>query len=191
MEIALNMVSSPHVVSSAFHSASSVYSQVEENSANTLSSSTNRFDIDKGSDTELTIEDLPVEYRRKFEAINLKMEETFIARYDVTSQGLVLRDTELFAFDIYKAMSEVKITAEQNNSSNDVQSSDCIYVPSGSGSTSILGPYPTANYKVMSQESDDMHNSKISTTEDHQTDSASNEIIEETSPLASNIDMAE
>jgi uncharacterized membrane protein YGL010W len=35
MEIAPNMVSAPHVVSSMFHSISSVYSQVEENSANT------------------------------------------------------------------------------------------------------------------------------------------------------------
>jgi hypothetical protein len=85
MEIALNMGSSPPVVSSTFHSASPVYSRVEESSANTPASSTNRFNIDKGSDTELTIEDLPVEYRWKFEAINLKMEEAFMARYDVTS----------------------------------------------------------------------------------------------------------
>jgi hypothetical protein len=42
-------------------------------------------DIDKGSDTKLTIEDLPVEYRRRFEAMNLKMEETFKAHYDKTS----------------------------------------------------------------------------------------------------------
>jgi hypothetical protein len=90
MEIAPNMVSSPPVASSAFHSASPVYSRVEESSLNTPTSSTNRSDIDKGSDTELTIEDLPVEYRWKLEAINLKMEEAFMARYDVISQGLVL-----------------------------------------------------------------------------------------------------
>jgi hypothetical protein len=53
-----------------------------------------------------------------------------------------------------------------------------------------LGPYPTANSKVKSQDLDDMHNSKISTTEDHQKDSASNVIIEETSHPASSIDMA-
>jgi hypothetical protein len=41
--------------------------------------------MDKGSDTELTIEDLLVEYRQKLEAINLKMEEAFMAHYDVTS----------------------------------------------------------------------------------------------------------
>jgi hypothetical protein len=41
----------------------------------------------------MTIEDLPVEYRRKLKAINLKMEEAFMAHYDVTNQGLVLRDT--------------------------------------------------------------------------------------------------
>jgi hypothetical protein len=70
----------------------------------------------------LTIEDFPVENRRKLKALNLKMEEVFMACYDVTSQGLVLWDTESFTFDIYKAMSEVGITAEQNNSSNDVQS---------------------------------------------------------------------
>jgi hypothetical protein len=35
-----------------------------------------------------------------------------MAHYDVTRQGLVLRDTELYSFDIYKAMSEVEITAE-------------------------------------------------------------------------------
>jgi hypothetical protein len=35
-----------------------------------------------------------------------------MAHYDVTSQGLVLQDTELFAFDIYKAMSEVEITVK-------------------------------------------------------------------------------
>jgi hypothetical protein len=90
MKIAPNMISSPPVASSVFHSASPVYSRVEESSANTPASSTNRSNIDKGSNTELTIEDLPVEYRRKFKAINLKMEEAFLARYDVTSQGLVL-----------------------------------------------------------------------------------------------------
>jgi hypothetical protein len=90
MEIAPNMVSSPPVASSMFHSASPVYSRAEESLANTPASSTNRSNIDKGSDTELTIEDLPVEYRQKFEAINLKMEEAFMARYDVTSHGLVL-----------------------------------------------------------------------------------------------------
>jgi hypothetical protein len=120
MEIALNMGSSPPVASSTFHSASPVYSRVEESSANTPASSTNRFNIDKGSDTELTIEDLPVEYRWKFKAINLKMEEAFMARYDVTNQGLILEDTELFAFNIYKAMTEEEIIAEQNNSSDDV-----------------------------------------------------------------------
>jgi hypothetical protein len=36
-----------------------------------------------------------------------------------------------------------------------------------------------------------MHNSKTSATEDHQEDSASNGIIEETSYPISNIDMAE
>jgi hypothetical protein len=90
MEVAPNMVSSPPVTSSTFHSASPVYSRVEENSANTPTSSTDRSNIDKGFDTELTIENLPVEYCRKFEAINLKMEETLMARYDVTSQRLVL-----------------------------------------------------------------------------------------------------
>jgi hypothetical protein len=84
MEIAPNVVSSPHVASSAFHSASSVYSRIEESLANTPASSTNRSDIDKA------IEDLPVEYHRKFGAISLKMEEAFMARYNVTSQGLVL-----------------------------------------------------------------------------------------------------
>jgi hypothetical protein len=78
MEIAPNMVSSPPIASSAFHSTSPIYSRVEESSANTPVSSTNRSDINKGSDTKLTIEDLPVEYRRKFEAINLKMEEAFM-----------------------------------------------------------------------------------------------------------------
>jgi hypothetical protein len=90
MGIAPNMVSSPPVVSSTFHSASPIYSRVEESSTNTSASSTNRSDIDKGSDTELTIEDLPIEYRQKVEAIHLKMEEAFKACYDVTSQGLVL-----------------------------------------------------------------------------------------------------
>jgi hypothetical protein len=90
METAPNMVSSPPVASSVFHSASSIYSRIEESSANTPASSTNRSDIDNGSDTELTIEDLLVEYRRKFKVISLKMEEAFMARYDVTSHGLVL-----------------------------------------------------------------------------------------------------
>jgi hypothetical protein len=116
MEIAPNMVSAPPVASSAFRSASPVYSRVEESSTNTPASSTNRSDIDKGSDTRLTIEDLPIEYCQKLKAIHLKMEEAFMARYDVTSQGLVLRDIESFAFDIYKAMAEEEITTEQNNS---------------------------------------------------------------------------
>jgi hypothetical protein len=86
METAPNMVSTPPVASSMFHSASPIYSQVEESSTNTSASNTNRFDIDKGSGTEMTIEDLLVEYRRKFKAINLKMEEAIMAHYDVTSQ---------------------------------------------------------------------------------------------------------
>jgi hypothetical protein len=97
----------------------------------------------------------------------------------------------VFAFDIYKAMSEVEITAEQNNSSDDVQSTDCISILSGNGSASILGPYPTANSNVKLQDSDDMYNSKTSAAENHQEDSASNGIIEGTSHPASSIDMAE
>jgi hypothetical protein len=119
------------------------------------------------------------------------MEEGFMARYDVTNQGLVLQDTELFAFDIYKAMAEEEITAEQNNSSDDIRSSDCISVPSGIGSASILGSYLTANSRGKSQHSDDMHNSKTSATENHQEESASNGIIEEISHPPSTIDMAE
>jgi hypothetical protein len=65
MEIAPTTISPQPIASSAFHSASPVYSRVEESSANTPTSSINRSDIDKGSDTKLTIEDLPVEYRRK------------------------------------------------------------------------------------------------------------------------------
>jgi hypothetical protein len=88
-------------------------------------------------------------------------------------------------------MIEDGITAEQNNSSDDVQSSDCIFVPSGNGSASILGSYPTANSKVKLQDCDDMHNSKTSLAEDHQEDSASNGIDEETGHPASKIDMIE
>jgi hypothetical protein len=51
MEIASNMVSSQPVVSSMFHSASPIYSRVEESSANTPASITNRSNIDKGPDT--------------------------------------------------------------------------------------------------------------------------------------------
>jgi hypothetical protein len=119
------------------------------------------------------------------------MEEAFMAQYNVTSQGFVLQGIEPFAFDIYKAMSEMEITAEQNNSSNDVQSSDCISVPSGNGSASILGPYSITNCKVKSQDADDMHNSETSAIEDHQANLTSNGIIEETSHPASNIDLAE
>jgi hypothetical protein len=88
-------------------------------------------------------------------------------------------------------MAEEEIIAEQNNSSDDIQSNDCISIPSRNGSASILGLYPTANYKVKSQDSDDMHNSKTSATEDHQEDSANNGIVEEINHPASNIDMAE
>jgi hypothetical protein len=45
-------------------------------------------------------------------------------------------------------MSEVKITTEQNNNLDDIQNSDCISVPSENRSASILGTYPTANFKV-------------------------------------------
>jgi hypothetical protein len=191
MKIAPNMISSPPVASSVFHLASPLYGRVEESSPNTSASSTNKSDIDKGSNTKLTIEDLPVEYRQKFEAINLKMVEAFMAHYDVTSQGLVLWDTESFDFDIYKAMSEVEITAEQNNSSDDIQSSDCISVLSRNGSAGILGSYPTTNFNVKSQDSDDMHNSKTSAAENHQDDSANNGIIEETNHPTLSIDMTE
>jgi hypothetical protein len=52
IEITPNMVSVPPVASSVFHSASPVYSRVEKSSVNTPT-----------PDTELTINDLPVEYR--------------------------------------------------------------------------------------------------------------------------------
>jgi hypothetical protein len=97
----------------------------------------------------------------------------------------------IFAFDTYKAMAKEEITAEENNSSNDVQSSDCISVLSGNRLASIMGPYPTANSKVKSQDSDNVHNSKTSVAEDHQEYSASNVIDEETSHPTSNIGMAE
>jgi hypothetical protein len=58
-------------------------------------------------------------------------------------------------------------------------------------SASILEPYPTTNSKVKSQDLDDMHNSKTSVAENHQEESASNGIIEQTSHPASSIDMAE
>jgi hypothetical protein len=61
----------------------------------------------------------------------------------------------------------------------------------GNGSASILGPYPTKNSMIKSQDSDDMHNSKTSVVDDHQKDSASNGINEEISHPASIIDMAE
>jgi hypothetical protein len=63
MEIAQNMISTPIVVSSAYHSALHVYSWVEESSTTTPAPGINRSDFDKGYDTELTIEDLSVEYR--------------------------------------------------------------------------------------------------------------------------------
>jgi hypothetical protein len=42
-------------------------------------------DFDKGSDTKLTLEDLPIKYCHELEAIHLKVEEAIMARYDVTS----------------------------------------------------------------------------------------------------------
>jgi hypothetical protein len=49
IEIAPNMVSAPPVVSTAFHSASPIYSGVEECSMNTPAPSTNMSHFDKGS----------------------------------------------------------------------------------------------------------------------------------------------
>jgi hypothetical protein len=89
MEIALNMVSAPPVASSAFHSASPIYSWVEESSANGPTSSTNWSDIDKGSNTELTNEDLPVECMQELKAWHIKLEEDFMAHYDVANQGFI------------------------------------------------------------------------------------------------------
>jgi hypothetical protein len=51
--------------------------------------------------------------------------------------------------------------------------------------------YPAGNSMLESQDSNDMHNSKTSVANDHQEDSGSNEINEETSRPASSIDMAE
>jgi hypothetical protein len=90
IEIAPNIALAPHVASNSFHSALPVDSRVEESAANTLAPSTNGSDFNKGSDTELTIEDLLVEYYRELEPIHLKLEEAFMAYYDVTSQGLVI-----------------------------------------------------------------------------------------------------
>jgi hypothetical protein len=88
-------------------------------------------------------------------------------------------------------MSEAEIIAEQSNSLDGVQSSDCISVLPRNGLAGILGPYPTANSKVKLQDSDEMHNSKTSAAENHQEYLTSNRIIEETSHPASSIDMAE
>jgi hypothetical protein len=85
MEIAPNTVSSQPIASSAFHSASPVYSRVEESLVNTPASSTNTSNIDKGFDTKLTIEDLMVECSQKLKPINVKMEEAIMDRYDVTN----------------------------------------------------------------------------------------------------------
>jgi hypothetical protein len=87
-------------------------------------------------------------------------------------------------------MAEEEITTEQNDSSDDVQNSDCISVLSRNGSAGILGPYPNANSMVKSQDSDDIHNLKTSATENHQEESTSNGIIEEIGHPASSIDMA-
>jgi hypothetical protein len=86
-------------------------------------------------------------------------------------------------------MAEEEITVKQNNSSDDVQNSDCISVLSRNGSVGILGPYPTINSKVKSQDLDDMHNLKTSAAENHQEESGSNGIIEETNHPASSIDI--
>jgi hypothetical protein len=83
MEIAPNMVSAPHVASKSLHLASPIYNQVEENLANTLALCTNGSNFYKG--IKLTIEDLPLEYCQELEAQRLKLEEAFMARYDVTS----------------------------------------------------------------------------------------------------------
>jgi hypothetical protein len=64
-------------------------------------------------------------------------------------------------------MAEEEITVKQNDSSDDVQNSDCISVLSRNGSIGILGPYPTINSKVKSQDLDDMHNLKTSAAENH------------------------
>jgi hypothetical protein len=85
----------------------------------------------------------------------------------------------------------VEITAEQTNSSDDIQSSDCISVLLGNGPASILGSYPTTDSKVKLPNSDDMHNSKTSATDDHRKDSTSNEINEEISHPASSIGMTD
>jgi hypothetical protein len=73
----------------------------------------------------------------------------------VMSQGLVLRDIESFIFEVS--------------------------ILQGNGSASISGAYLTTNSKVKSQDSDDMYNSKTSAADEHQEDSASNGINEETS----------
>jgi hypothetical protein len=86
MEIVPNMISAPLVASSVFHSAPPVYSQGEENSANTSAPGTNMSDFDKSSDTELTLEDLLVECRQELEAQQLKLEEAFMAHYNVMSR---------------------------------------------------------------------------------------------------------
>jgi hypothetical protein len=77
-------------VSSSFQSASPVYSWVEENSTDTPAPGTSRSDFDKGSNTELTLENLPVEFHQELEAQQLKLEEAFMPRYNVMSEGLVL-----------------------------------------------------------------------------------------------------
>jgi hypothetical protein len=69
------MASAPPVASSAFYSASPIYSRVEEGSANTPAPGNNRPDFDKGSNTELAIEDLSMEYQRELEAQRLKLED--------------------------------------------------------------------------------------------------------------------
>jgi hypothetical protein len=85
----------------------------------------------------------------------------------------------------------VEFIAEQNISSDDIRSSDHISVLPRNGSASILGSYPSANHESKSQDLGDMHDSKTSAVDDHQEDSASNEMNEENIHPASSIDTAE
>jgi hypothetical protein len=79
----------------------------------------NGFDLDKGNILKSTFDTLMEEGRKTFKAYRTNLEELFLSRYEVTRQGMVLKDTTPIVFTKPEVIPKVR--PNPSHSLNDVQ----------------------------------------------------------------------
>jgi hypothetical protein len=120
MEIAPNMVFASPIASSAFHSASPVYSRVEESSANVPTPDINGSDFNKDDNIKPTYDSLMEEDCKVLEAYRMEVDGLFFLCDEVTWKVLVQKDEAPIV--IRKAEVTPEVWSNPSPSLNDVQS---------------------------------------------------------------------